>query len=224
MSAQPSPSREPEPIRSVLITGASRGIGRAVALNLAGSSFALLLSSSSVKGCERTLLEAYSGGSRRAAMPWAFFDRHRQSELVDFANDLPAPLALVHCGGVLGPTGNLETQETADWEDAIELNLLAPVRLVHDLLPAMRKARGGKIILFAGGGAAYPFPGFSSYATAKAGLVRFTETIGRELEGSGVSIVIVSPSASIAELRTGTSPTRIGRSACNTSRWPTLFS
>jgi NAD(P)-dependent dehydrogenase (short-subunit alcohol dehydrogenase family) len=85
------------------------------------------------------------------------------------------------------------------------VNLGATVRLTHALLGRMRRDGAGRIVLFAGGGAAYGYPRFSSYGTAKAALVRFTETVALELGASGPLITIIAPGANetdmLAEVR-----------------------
>ena len=87
--------------------------------------------------------------------------------------------------------------ETAleDWVRAININLLGTVYSCRQILPHLIKKGGGKIVNFSGGGATSPFPYFSAYATSKAAVIRFTETIAEEVKPYGISINAVAPGA-----------------------------
>jgi NAD(P)-dependent dehydrogenase (short-subunit alcohol dehydrogenase family) len=102
---------------------------------------------------------------------------------------------LVNCTGTVGPIGPLETLDIREWIRTIETNLFGAVNLTQAVLPAMKKLGKGKILLFSGGGAAYARPYFSSYSSAKAALVRFTETLGQELKSSNVQVNAIAPGA-----------------------------
>jgi len=193
---------------TVLVTGAGRGIGRAVALDLAENSVAQLLL---VSKTERVLETAEACNTLRsgsaAGIAWDLARRGSERRLVlDEVERASGPLGLVHAAGVLGPTGPFWQSDLEAWWGALELNLGASVRLVHDLLPRMVRDRAGRIVLFSGGGGAYGYPGFSSYATAKAALVRFTETLALELGDLGPIVTIIAPGANetdmLAEVRT----------------------
>jgi len=106
-----------------------------------------------------------------------------------------APDVLVNNAAITGPVGPLDQTAWEDWVAAIGINLLGPVQMCRAVLPGMRERGGGKIINLSGGGATGPRPNFSAYATAKAGLVRFTETLARELDGTGVDVNAIAPGA-----------------------------
>jgi NAD(P)-dependent dehydrogenase (short-subunit alcohol dehydrogenase family) len=127
------------------------------------------------------------------------------AEVASLADTLPGPLGLVHAAAVLGPTGPFAGNDVEAWWSAMEVNLRATVRLVHLVLGRMLRDGAGRIVLFGGGGAAYGYPNFSSYGTAKAALVRFTETLAMELGDTGPLVTIVAPGANdtdmLAEVR-----------------------
>ncbi len=102
---------------------------------------------------------------------------------------------LVNNAGLIGPIGTLAETDAATWDRTLRVNLLAPVALSRCVVPAMVARGDGRIVNVSGGGATTALPHFSAYATSKAGLVRFTETLARELDGSGVTVNALSPGA-----------------------------
>jgi NAD(P)-dependent dehydrogenase (short-subunit alcohol dehydrogenase family) len=115
------------------------------------------------------------------------------------------PIGIVHAASTLGPTGPFaDTSIDACW-GAIETNLGATLRLVHAAVPRLIREQAGRVVLFGGGGAAYGYPNFMSYALTKVALVRFVETLAMELGNDGAAITIIAPGANdtdmLAEVR-----------------------
>ena len=103
------------------------------------------------------------------------------------------PDVLVNAAGVIGPIGPTATAEPAAWKSAVETNLIGAFHLCRAVLPHMLARRKGKVILFGGGGATSPFPCFSSYAAAKAGVVRLAETLAVEVADQNVQVNAIAP-------------------------------
>ncbi|MEB2310294.1 MAG: SDR family NAD(P)-dependent oxidoreductase [Sorangiineae bacterium] len=190
--------------RSVLLTGAGRGIGRAVALELAEHTrMRLVLVSKSERALDTAAAcNALRPGSAEG-FAWDLVEPGAHSQgaaALGALAALPGPIALVHAAAELGPTGEFASVELEAWWRAMHTNLFAAVRLVRELLPRMLAEHAGRVVLFAGGGAAYGYPGFSSYGTAKAALVRFTETLALELGERGPIVTILAPGANETEL------------------------
>ena len=106
--------------------------------------------------------------------------------------------ALVNNAGIGGPIGRAWENDWQEWQETLQVNLLAPVALCRLSIPWMR--RGGSIVNVAGGGATGPRPNFSAYATAKAALVRFTETLALEVAELGIRVNAISPGIMATEM------------------------
>lgn len=186
--------------RTVLITGASRGLGRVLALRFAKAGARLILPGREVDGLRETqsLIEQEEGAcdvltSGRCDLA-SEEGRARMAELCEGRLDI-----LINNAASQGPIGPLESNDPRAWRETIEIDLLAPVELCRLLLPALRAtaqfSAHAKIINLSGGGASGPRPHFSAYATAKAGLVRFSETLAEELRDSYIDVNCIAPGA-----------------------------
>lgn len=182
--------------KTALITGASRGIGRALAFSLAGAGAFVGLISRSEETLLRVAREITDQSGKAlplvadVAQPEAIIWVVRQVEKVMGKIDI-----LINAAGIQSPIGSFLENDLLEWEQAINVNLLGAVRLTHAVLPMMQARRLGKIINFSGGGATAPRPNFSAYAVSKAALVRFTETLAVELEPHNIQVNAVAPGA-----------------------------
>jgi len=102
---------------------------------------------------------------------------------------------LVNCAAILGATGEIWKSDATAWVDAVRVNLMGTFHTMHAVLPHMIAMRRGKVINFAGGGAAYGYPMFSAYGCSKAAIVRLTETVSMECEPYNVQVNAVAPGA-----------------------------
>ena len=100
---------------------------------------------------------------------------------------------MINAIGDQNPIGPFLESSNEDWELCIETNLVIPSRLIRLFAGVMVKNRFGAIIQVSGGGAAASRANFSSYAAAKAGLVRLVETIAMEIQDSNVTINAIAP-------------------------------
>ena len=173
------------------IAGASGAIGSAVAALFHREGALLALGSRSGR-CDAVVDSPRAGkpplhvrfdASRWDEVRKAVAQVHRRFGAID---------VLVNCSGVQGPIGPAHTLDPAEWARTIDTNLVGAFHLVRAVAPLMI-GRGGSIIHFSGGGAAYARPFFSAYAASKAALVRLTECLADELRGSDIRVNAVAP-------------------------------
>ena len=184
--------------QNCIVTGASRGLGASIAARLWKSGSNLLL----VGRSEQQLRDAAqdlsaSGGASQTVhvCPIDLSDSDSGERILDHARRLWTRLdGLVNNAAIQGPIGVLWENDWSEWTRTIQVNLLAPVSLCR-LAVRWMETTGGSIVNLAGGGATSPRPNFTSYATAKAALVRFSETLAHEVETLGIRINCVAPGA-----------------------------
>ena len=154
--------------RRAIVTGASRGIGRAIVEMLLADGW-------EVHGISRTDPDVTDGNFR-----WIWGDLANPRDGA-WTRPRMRTDALVHCAGIRGPYGPFAENDPDAWEQTIATNLLGTARVVRACLPALRRSEDGRILLCSGGGAFDPSPGFSAYAASKAGTVALMETLAAEL-------------------------------------------
>jgi NAD(P)-dependent dehydrogenase (short-subunit alcohol dehydrogenase family) len=178
----------------VLITGAGRGIGEAVAHAFARSGANLVLTARTEREVDQVARETAKLGVKTIALPGDVSKQADIRTIVAAALDRFGRIdVLVNAAGVYGPIGPFVENDLDHWTAAIETNLLGTVFAIHAVLPQMLARRKGVIINFSGGGAVQPFPRFSAYATSKAAIARLTETISEEVKESGIRINAIAP-------------------------------
>lgn len=177
--------------RRVLVTGASRGIGAAVARRLAtsGARVAVLARS---KDALAALAREIGGGAIGLAC-----DVRDTEALTHALSQLPermggTPDVIVNNAGAFLVAAAHETSVEA-FRDTIAVNLTAPFAVVRALLPAMRAAGQGHIVTIGSIADRATFPGNAAYAASKHGLRAFHEVLRDELRGTGVRASLVAP-------------------------------
>lgn len=177
-----------------LITGGSRGIGQAIALAFAREGATVVVASRTASELNVTVSQVEASGAEALAFEADVSCVEDVSRLVDFVLQKFCRIdVLVNCAGIFGPIGPLVKNDAAKWIETININLIGTVLCCKAVLPSMIRQRSGKIINLSGGGAASPYPCFSAYATSKAAVVRFTETISEELRDYNIQANAIAP-------------------------------
>jgi NAD(P)-dependent dehydrogenase (short-subunit alcohol dehydrogenase family) len=186
--------------KRVLLTGASRGLGRQLARAFWREGASLLLVARSAEQL-RSLCEECGArnGQQVAYFPADLSEGDAPQRIVSQARARWDGLdVLVNNAAITGPIGRLWETDAAEWRATLQVNLFAPVELCRLCVPWMRA--GGSILHLSGGGATGPRPRFTAYATAKAGLVRFSETLAEETKERGIRVNAVAPGAMNTEM------------------------
>jgi 3-oxoacyl-[acyl-carrier protein] reductase len=140
------------------------------------------------------LMTSAQGGQQAHVVMADLSTRDAVPTIIGEAKKIWGQLAvLVNNAAILGPIGRAWLSNWDEWQATIQVNLLAPVELCRACVTWMRECGRGKIINLSGGGASGPRENFSAYATAKAGLVRFSEVLAHEVRGMDVHVNCVAP-------------------------------
>ncbi len=179
-----------------VVTGASRGLGRSIAMHFARAGASVALGARSeglLKRVETDLKRRVCANQRILAVPVDVSSETSIRHFVDVIRHAFGHIdILVNCAGVPGPRGPVDGVDWAEWKQAVEVNLLGLVFMTRCVLPLMRRRRG-KIINISGGGATKPLPHLSAYAATKAAVVRFTETLAEEVRDRMIDVNAVAP-------------------------------
>jgi NAD(P)-dependent dehydrogenase (short-subunit alcohol dehydrogenase family) len=182
-------------IEAVVVSGAGRGIGKAIALDLGGRGLHVVCISKSANA-DTTRNEIVERGGSAESL---FLDLSQCSETeraVCACGGAHTRWGIVLAAGILGPTGSLAETNLDEWRECMDVNVLGNLAAVKGLLGRMIAARFGRILAFAGGGSAYAYPLFPAYSASKTAMVRAVENLNKDLEGKGdFAVACLAPGA-----------------------------
>jgi NAD(P)-dependent dehydrogenase (short-subunit alcohol dehydrogenase family) len=184
--------------RNAIITGASQGLGKAIAEHFIREGANVVLCARSKPDLAATQTELQKIAPRRKVLAHVCDVSHETqvNDVVEFAlQELGSIQVLVANAGVYGPMGPTETVDLNEWRQALDINLFGVLLPARALIPHFKKAGGGKIVVLSGGGATNPLPNISCYAASKAAAVRLMETLAEELRDFHVDVNAVAPGA-----------------------------
>lgn len=184
----------------VVVTGASRGIGRAIAEVLAAGGARLALCARDEEGLRETA----------AALPSPVVAHHcdlaRTDEIASFAKrveaELGVPDVLVHNAGVV-VRANLEDTSEADWDHVLDVNLKAPFMLSRAFIGKMKARRSGRIVLIASISGTLGTPRLSAYCASKHGVIGLMRSMAEELREHGIQVNAINPGSVDTEMLKG---------------------
>ncbi len=166
---------------SVIITGASRGLGRATALALARLGAAVLLNARSASDLTHLRDEIVSAGGRAEMLAADISQPDTPERLVAAAVLHFGGLdAVINNAGALAPLARIADSDPRLWQRNLVVNVWAPFALVQAALPHLRRAPHGRVVNVSSGAAVRPVPGWSAYCASKAAINMFTAVLAAE--------------------------------------------
>jgi len=176
-----------------LVTGASRGIGRAIALTLGGAGATVAGTATTEAGAARIEETLRDHGCRGLGLELNVTDPTSiDAALKRIGDELGSPTILVNNAGVTRDS-LLMRMKDADWDEVINTDLSSVFRLSKACLRGMTKARKGRIINISSVVGVTGNGGQTNYASAKAGMMGFTKSLAREVGSRGITVNCVAP-------------------------------
>jgi NAD(P)-dependent dehydrogenase (short-subunit alcohol dehydrogenase family) len=179
--------------RLAVVTGASRGIGRQIALAMAAAGHDLVLASRSSDDLEVVAAECRMGGAETLIVPTDLRQPDQVDRLVAAAAAFGPVSTLVNNSGIAGPSGLLWELDQDDWEETMAVNVTAVFLTCRGFLPGMIERGAGSIVNVGSITGKRPLLGRTPYATSKLALVGLTRTLALEVGQFGVRVNLVSP-------------------------------
>jgi NAD(P)-dependent dehydrogenase (short-subunit alcohol dehydrogenase family) len=178
-----------------VVTGASRGVGRRIAVRLAKMGAGVALVARSEADLEETRSEIETNGGRALAFPADLAEIHSIAPLKGaIERDLGVPSIVVNAAGVFGPIELVKDTDPAAWIETIQINAIAPYLTCRTFVGGMVKRGWGRIVNVTSAAALHtPGPANSAYGTSKAALNQFTRHLASELKGTGVTANVIHP-------------------------------
>ena len=178
----------------VLVTGASRGLGKAAAVAIAGAGAAVALVARSEEGLRETEAAIENAGGRATALACDVVDRDSVEATVKEAERRLGPIdILLNNAGVAGPTGPDWEIDPAEWWRVFEVNVLGQFYFAHAAMPGMVERGRGRVVNVSSGAAGFSSPGYSGYCASKAALTLWTECLAGSAGRHGVSVMAYTP-------------------------------
>jgi len=181
--------------RVAVVTGASRGVGRAIAEALAREGAGVALVARGAGPLTELERELVAEGGRAIAVPADLTDVGAASTVASEVVDRLGPATiLVNAAGTFGPVSLVRDVDPQAWVDTLTINAVAPFRTIHAFLPGMLEQGWGRIVNVTSAAALHP-PGplNSAYGTSKVALNGFTRHLAAELAGTGVTANVFHP-------------------------------
>ncbi|HMJ12096.1 MAG TPA: SDR family oxidoreductase [Polyangiaceae bacterium] len=182
--------------KAVMITGASQGLGKALAEVLAERGARLALVARSAAALEEVAARARQAGAEAYALSFDVGDKDAVYPLAGAAHALLGEIdVLIHNAGALGPTPlrSLLDTECEDLSRVLDVNLMGPFRLTKAIAGGMALRGSGTLVFVSSDAAVEPYPAWGAYGVSKAALDHLARIWGAELAGSGLAVFSVDP-------------------------------
>jgi NAD(P)-dependent dehydrogenase (short-subunit alcohol dehydrogenase family) len=195
-------NKKPLKDRLALVTGASRGIGRAVALALAQNGAHVVITARTVGGLEELDDEIRAKGGKATLLQLDLRNSDKIDQLGPTLFQRWGKLdILVACAGILGPLSPLHHVTEDAWTSVIDINLSANWKLIRTLDPLLKRAEAGRAVFATSGASDGKYAYWGPYAVSKAGLETLVKTYAHEIASTPVRANLVNPGGVRTQMR-----------------------
>ena len=179
-----------------IVTGAGRGIGKAIARRFAEEGSIVVLAARSADEIDESIKEIKKNGGEGISIKTDISKVDEVNDLVKQVIDKFSKIdIMINCAGIIKPIAPIHIVRIDEWEDHIRNNLFGLFYCIRAVLPYMISANYGKIINMSGGAAFNAMTNFSAYGASKAATVRITEIVAAEVRDYNISINTIAPGA-----------------------------
>jgi NAD(P)-dependent dehydrogenase (short-subunit alcohol dehydrogenase family) len=184
-----------------VVTGAGRGIGRAIAERLARSGASVTLLARTRSDIDAVAAVIGARGERAFAVAADVTDPQSVEAALNAARERFGPIRiLVNNAGTPGPYGPIGVADPHEWWASQKLHQFAPLLLMSGVIPGMQAAGGGRIINIVSSAATVPIAHLSAYAVGKCAALRLTETVNLEQRAAGIRAFALQPGTIITDM------------------------
>ncbi len=182
--------------KTALVTGAGKGLGKAIALALAGEGVNLGLLARTEKDLAAVAAEAKKI-NENIRVSWAVADVGERQSVQAAVSKVKADLGDIHIlvnNAGIGKFGKFLELDVADWEEIIRINLLGPYYLIREILPEMKRRQSGDIVNISSSAGLKGAPVTSAYSASKFGLNGLSESLMLEVRKENIRVFTMTPS------------------------------
>ena len=193
-----------EDSKTALVTGASRGIGKAIALRLAADGWRVVGTATTAEGAQRIEATfAQAGYSSCLGCALNLSDREGLDESLDALwQKAGPPLAVVNNAGIT-KDALIMRQSVEEFEEVLQVNLTGAFRIIRKALRGMLKARWGRVVNLGSVSAPMGNAGQAAYAASKSGLAAMTRSLAREVANRGITANTLEPGFIATDMTSG---------------------
>lgn len=180
--------------RVALITGASQGIGKAIAIQLAKEGVRVSITSNDQNNLEQVATEIRNLGGDVISIVGNVMVENDINEIVDKTIDYFKTIdILINNVGSIGNINSFDNINTSEWHNIFKLNVMSGVNFTKALLPHMRKISWGRIIFISSEKGVEPGINMSHYAMSKAAIISISKSLANEVGKDGITVNSISP-------------------------------
>jgi 3-oxoacyl-[acyl-carrier protein] reductase len=199
--------------RHALVTGAARGIGKAIAQRLAKDGIALILADRDAAELDRTVCELVDAGAVARGLPFDVSDEASVAGAFSEIGRQPGRLDIVvNSAGIMprldGRNPRVEETPLAFWQSTLAVNLIGVFLVCRSAIPLLRNSPAGRIVNISSRAGRMSTSGNSHYSASKAGVFGLSRVLAKELGQDGITVNCIAPSAVDTSLHEGLASAR----------------